>query len=176
MEQAATAQYRAQQLNATSPAMLIAMLYDEAIRALGQAIASIGENDIQGRWRANKKAIDIIGELATNLDLERGGQIAERLLQLYTLMLTTLPEVDIRNDPKPAQDVINLLEPLRASWRELAGMTTAKLEQAQIEAAAEAAAQPANDGTTAEPDPDQAAEAETGAKTRASASTFTISA
>lgn len=171
MEQAATAQYRAQQLKATSPAMLIAMMYEEAIRALGQAIEAIGENDIQGRWRANKKAIDIVGELATNLDLERGGQIAERLLQLYTLMLTTLPEVDIRNDPKPAQNVIDLLDPLRASWRELAGMTTAELEQAQAEVLREAAAQSVGETAAAEPEVEKAVEAETG-----TGSTITISA
>jgi hypothetical protein len=35
-------------------------------------------------------------------------------------MLLRLPDVDIRNEARAAEEVIELLEPLRASWKELA--------------------------------------------------------
>ena len=74
-------------LVSANPATLIFMLYDEAIRSLQKAIDAVAEGDIEGRWRANNKAMEIIGELATNLDMEHGGQIAERLYQLYRFLL-----------------------------------------------------------------------------------------
>ena len=64
--------------------------------------------------------MEIIGQMAMALDMEQGGEIASTLDQLYRFMLFRLPQVDLTNDPKPALDVINLIEPLRRSWHELA--------------------------------------------------------
>lgn len=139
MDQAATDQYQNQQLLSSTPAMLVYMLYDEAIRALGKTVEAIAADDVEDRWKSNNKAMEIITELAVTLDLERGGQIADRLYQLYTMMLTMLPDVDVRNDPKPAEDAIALLEPLRDSWRELAQQDTAELDRARAEAMGETA-------------------------------------
>ena len=54
------------------------------------------------------------------LDLDKGGEMASNLEALYTYMLLRLPDVDIKNEARPAEEVIELLEPLRASWKELA--------------------------------------------------------
>ena len=113
--------YLAQQLAAASPAKRIAMLHDRAIGVLHQAVAAIEQGDIQRRWTANNKAGEIIETLWRTLDTERGGEIAANLERLYSFMLQHLAAVDMRNDPKPAQDVILLLEPLRQSWYELVG-------------------------------------------------------
>ncbi len=113
--------YLAQQLAAASPAKRIAMLHDRAIGVLHEAIAAIGQGDIQRRWTANNKAGEIIETLWRTLDTERGGEIAANLERLYGFMLQHLTTVDMRNDPKPAKDVIQLLEPLRQSWYELVG-------------------------------------------------------
>lgn len=136
-QKATTNQYQTQQLMSANPATLIFMLYDEAIRSLQKAVEAIAEGDIQGRWSANNKAMEIIGELAINLDMENGGQIADRLYQLYRFLMSSLPQVDIRNDPKPAEEAIKLLEPIRDSWRELSNKDAAELAQARVEAKAE---------------------------------------
>src|SRR3546814_14892059 len=60
----------------------------------------------------------------------------------FSFMLRHLADVDMKNDPKPAQDVIKLLEPMRQSWHELA-----KQNEAQAHAAR------AVPGRPAEPDP-----------------------
>lgn len=147
MDQKATEQYQTQQLMSANPATLIFMLYDEAIRSLQKAMEAIAEGDIEGRWRANNKAMEIIGELATNLDMDHGGQIAERLYQLYRFLLTSLPQVDIRNDPKPAEEAIKLLEPIRDSWRELSKKDPTELAQARAEAKAEMTKDQAKEAT-----------------------------
>lgn len=116
----ATAQhYRAQQIMTASNVQRVVMLYDGAITALGEAIRAIEEKDIARRHRANRKACDIIEHLMMTLDEERGGQIARNLDQLYRFMLQHLLNVDLHNDPKPAQEVIELLKPLAQAWRDL---------------------------------------------------------
>lgn len=120
MDANATRRYQHQQIMTASPAHLVAMLYEHAISALNDAIEAIETGDIERRFQANKKAVEIIAHLAMTLDMERGGQIAENLAHLYRFMMQQLVNVDVRNDPKPARDVIGLLEPLCTSWRELA--------------------------------------------------------
>lgn len=115
-----TTAYLARELSAASPAKKVAMLLDRAIQALNEAIRAIERGDIQGRWTANNQAGNIIETLWRTLDLEKGGEIATNLDRLYSFMLQHLTQVDLRNDPKPAADVVKLLEPLRRSWHELA--------------------------------------------------------
>ena len=111
--------YQAQQILTASPARLVATLYQAVITALRQAIHAIENNDIEGRWRANRRAIDIIDHLLMTLDAERGGEIAANLEQLYMFIIRHLVNVDLHNDPAPAREAIALLEPLHRSWREL---------------------------------------------------------
>lgn len=133
-----TQTYRTQQVMTASPAQLVALAYEQAINALNEAVEAIRAGDVQGRWRANNRASSLITELAVRLDLEQGGEIAQNLLELYRYALARLPQVDLANDPRPAEEVIGLLTPLRDSWRQLAA-SGAEMP-APAETAAEAAA------------------------------------
>ena len=121
MDQKATAAYKTQEIMTASPARLVAMLFDRAIASLNEAIEAIKAGDIERRWNANRRAIEVVAHLAMTLDMEKGGQIAQNLDQLYRFVLSLLPQIDLRNDVKPAEDAIRILEPLRVSWYELAG-------------------------------------------------------
>ena len=103
-----------------SPAKLVSMLYDKVTLSLKEAIAAIEAGEVEARWRANARAMEILSHMWSTLDVEKGGEIAQNLESLFSFMLARLPEVDLRNDPEPAREVISLLEPLRESWRELA--------------------------------------------------------
>lgn len=120
MDREASQKYLTQQVMSASPTKIVAMLLDRAVMLLHEAIEAIEAGDIQRRWRANNKATEIIAELWHALDRERGGEIAENLNRLYGFMTMHLVMVDAENSPQAARDVINLLEPLRRSWRELA--------------------------------------------------------
>ena len=98
---------------------LVAMLYDKAISCLKAAVKALHGKRIEARWQYNRQAQDIINHLFMMLDLDKGGEMASNLEALYTYMLLRLPDVDIKNDARPAEEVIELLEPLRASWKEL---------------------------------------------------------
>ena len=112
--------YLTQQVLSASPAKLVFMLYERAIGSLKEAIAAIEAGDIEGRWRANNRAVEIVSHMWSTLDMENGGEISENLDRLFSFMLMRLSEVDLRNDPTPALKVIELLEPLRDSWYALA--------------------------------------------------------
>ncbi|MBM3602500.1 MAG: flagellar export chaperone FliS, partial [Alphaproteobacteria bacterium] len=112
--------YSNQQILSASPARIVYLLYDRAIFWLKDAILAIEANEIERRWKACCKARDIIEHFLTTLNFEEGGEISVNLEKIFTCCLHRLPDVDIKNDAKAAQDVINLLEPLRNSWREVA--------------------------------------------------------
>ena len=103
-----------------SPAKLVSMLYDKVTISLKEAITAIEAGEVEARWRANARAMEILSHMWSTLDVEKGGEIAQNLESLFSFMLARLPEVDLRNDPEPAREVIALLEPLRESWHELA--------------------------------------------------------
>src|SRR5690606_24778670 len=114
---------------------------------------AIERGDIEARFKANKRATEIVYHLYMTLDLDRGGEVAANLKQLYEFALRKLPEVDFKNDVQAAQDVIGLLEPLRRSWHELAQQNQATAPGATPRPPAAgygaAAPQPQAAGTTA---------------------------
>lgn len=130
MNQSALQSYQVQQIMTASPAKLVALLYDKAISSLSEAAAAIERGDIAARHNANRRAIDIVAQLWSTLDLERGGEIAANLDRLYDFAMRRLADVDMKNDAQAAHDVIGLLDPLRRSWHELAAQPSqAALQQ-----------------------------------------------
>ena len=120
------------------PATLVAMLYDETVFCLKAVVQAIHDNKIEARWKNNQRAQETINRLFMMLDLDKGGEIASNLEALYTYMLLRLPDVDISNDARAAEEVIELIEPLRASWNGLT-RSSADTKMAQRENNARAA-------------------------------------
>ncbi len=112
--------YGPEHVMAADPVTLVAMLYDKAVLSLKAAVQAIHKDEIETRWKNNHRAQEIINHLFMTLDLEKGGEVASNLEALYGYMLLRLPDVDVNNDVRVAEEVIELLEPLRASWNELA--------------------------------------------------------
>ncbi len=113
------------------------MLYDKAVLSLKAAVQAIHKDEIEVRWKNSHRAREIINHLFTTLDLEKGGEIASNLEALYAYMLQRLLDVDVKNDARAAEEVIELLEPLRASWSELARTSAdIKIDESDIVAVA----------------------------------------
>ena len=96
---------------------LIVMLYDGTIKFLRQAIADIERSDFAAKGKNIARAQDILYELNTVLDVEKGGQIAQNLRSLYNFMQRHLSEANLRKDPQMIREVIGMLEELNQSWR-----------------------------------------------------------
>src|SRR5262245_58646214 len=104
-----TQQYLRQQIENASPAQQLVLLYDGAIKFLMQAKEAIGRGDIQGRHNSNRRAMEIVGYLLEILDVEKGGEVAQRLQRIYSFILKRLMDVDFRNDPVVCDEVIEHL-------------------------------------------------------------------
>ena len=112
--------YRLQEIMTAPPAERILKLYEGARHFLLKAIDAIEQGDVSARYNANQRAANIIVHLRDILELEKGGEIAENLNRLYGFCLDRLVDTDLKNDAQAPKDVIDVLAPMEASWRELA--------------------------------------------------------
>lgn len=132
--------YLNQQVLTASPSKLVYMLYDRAISSLREAIVAIEEGEIEKRWKANNRAMEIVQHMWATLNIDDSGEIGDNLNKLLPYMMLRLPDIDIHNDPEPAREVIILLEPLRDAWRQIAMNGVAESGGARTEAEAAASA------------------------------------
>ena len=100
-----------------SPHRLIVMLYQGARQAIAQARMHLQQGNVAARGEAIGKAIEIIGSgLQQSLNLEAGGEIAERLDGLYTYMARRLLDANIRQSEAMLVEVDGLLATLEEAW------------------------------------------------------------
>jgi flagellar protein FliS len=141
-----------EEISEAFPSQLIVILYDEAISSLLAATDAISRGDIEARFNATSRTADVIAELYVSLDMEMGGEIATILAAIYSHILTQLPQINFSNDIMVAEQVIDLLRPIRDSWFELDERIRSNVEDAEaLEAAELAATVVARDTLSAEP-------------------------
>ncbi|MCP4375929.1 MAG: flagellar export chaperone FliS [bacterium] len=109
--------YRKNAVTTQSRGGLIVMLYDGAIKALRRAIGALAEGDLSVKGEYVCKAIDILVELNTVLDMDAGGEIAADLRRLYDFMIFHLTQANFKNDPKMMSEVVALLEDVNQGWK-----------------------------------------------------------
>ncbi len=112
--------YRSNSVMTASPGQLVVMLYDGAVRFLKQAEIAMGEGaDVHAGGRITK-AEAILDELLVTLDMERGGQIAERLQAIYVFCKRLTIEARLERDTARMRKAASLLADLRDAWAEIA--------------------------------------------------------
>jgi flagellar protein FliS len=92
---------------------LTLLLFDGAIRALGEARRSLERGDAPGFARSQARAHAIVFLLADSLNHEAGGEIAGNLARLYDFMLRHLTEGLLARSPAHLERVAGLLGELR---------------------------------------------------------------
>jgi flagellar protein FliS len=63
-----------------------------------------------------RRAVDIIRELDSSLDLEAGGQLASTLRNLYAYFERRLGESNLKKSRQGIDEVIPMLQQLRDAW------------------------------------------------------------
>jgi flagellar secretion chaperone FliS len=100
-----------------SPHKLITMLYDGLLKHLRLAKAHMLKGELGNKAAALSKAMSILDQgLRASLDDEKGGDISARLRALYDYSERQLVLANARNDVSRVDEVIALIEPLRAAW------------------------------------------------------------
>ena len=124
--------YRQTQVQSRTPLELVVMLYDGALKFLHQAREAVERGDIAARRDASSRAITIISELQSTLNMEQGGEIAQRLDELYIYVNGRIIAAAAENSVAPIDDATRVLNVLRESWVAIA----APAADAQVRGAA----------------------------------------
>ncbi len=111
--------YQRTQVDTASPARLVVMLYDGAIRFLRQGQTAMQQRDREKQNHYLVRAQRIITELASSLDMEAGGDIAANLMALYQFMHEQLVLANLQDDMDRVQKVREMLESLREAWAQV---------------------------------------------------------
>jgi flagellar protein FliS len=116
------------------PKKLVILCYEGAIDNLKMGKNKIIEKDYEGKCKALAKAQDIIGELLSSLNFEKGGSIANSLDSLYNYMLRTIIHADLKNDIPAIDEVVRLLSELKGAWEEIFSRKEHKIESEEAKA------------------------------------------
>ena len=110
--------YQQTQVTTASPEKILIMLYDGAISFSRTALDKLKQGDIAGRGLYIGKALAIVAELMNTLNHEVGGEISQRLEQLYVYLLGEFTRANLQGTAKPLEDAIKVLLILRDAWSE----------------------------------------------------------
>lgn len=108
-------------IESSDPHRLVLMLFDGATAAVSLARVHMTAGDVPQKGAAISKAIDLITSgLKASLDMESGGELAERLAALYDYMAQRLLFANLKNSSAALDEVAELLDSLRDAWAQIA--------------------------------------------------------
>ena len=122
------AAYANSKIMTASPAELVLMLYDGAIKFCNIAIMGIQEKDIEKAHNNIIKVERILREFLNTLDHKY--PVAKDFENVYNYLIRRLHEANIQKDEEILQEVLKHLRTMRDTWKEV--MRLNATGQAQI--------------------------------------------
>ena len=98
---------------------LVIKVYDGAIAAFRQTQTFFNEDKIDEGRNELEKAKKFVTHLYTTLDMDKGGEIADQLSQLYAYVINQTYVIEATKDLKLIDDNIEVLNNLRQGWIDL---------------------------------------------------------
>ncbi|HUX36464.1 MAG TPA: flagellar export chaperone FliS [Rectinemataceae bacterium] len=120
------AAYREVRVKTASPAQIVVMLYEEAVKQCDRALDLMSGDQARNPRNIEKinaalgKTQDIVTELMAGLDFDAGGEIAQDLFALYVWFNRELMEANVEKSEKRVRAVRDQLDSLRGAWAEAA--------------------------------------------------------
>lgn len=128
MIQAQRNKYLETSVQTATPAQLLIMLLDGAIRFSKAAIEALKHDNKQEAHNSILRTQDIVSELLITLD--RTQEISESLARLYEYFNYRLTQANMKKDPEMVEEVLGYFQELKQTWMQAA------LQTKQNEAAA----------------------------------------
>lgn len=119
--------YKQSSVQTSTPAQLLIMLYDGAIRFIRGAVEAINAEDIQKKNELIGKSQAIVSELRATLN--HSYEISAQLDKLYEYINYLLIEANIRKDTAKATEALDYLVDLRESWIQASKVVISGQEQ-----------------------------------------------
>ena len=108
-----------QQVLCADPIELVGIMFDHLVASVMEARQSLLSGDRMARGRSIAKALGLLGELSRSLDLQKGGELAQTLQQLYAFVADRLVQAQTQQLERPLIEAAETLRPLRDAWKEL---------------------------------------------------------
>jgi flagellar protein FliS len=114
--------YRQARVLGSSREQLVVLLYDHLLVCLRRAAMQIRAGDTEGRANSLERASDIVFELVSALDRERGGEIASRLAALYAYFIGEISGIARKPEVPRVERLTALVASLHESWSKAASL------------------------------------------------------
>jgi flagellar protein FliS len=101
------------------------MLFDGLIDSLSSARGHIERQSIEDKSKALTRASRIVVGLQAALDLDKGGELAANLNELYSYIVRRLLHVNVHNDLEALKEVHSLVTEVREAWRQVPSLLPA---------------------------------------------------
>jgi len=111
---------REEEILSADPVELVVLLYSGLQSSVSEARRCLQTGEVTGRANAVSRAMEILGELATSLDVESGGEFAARLASLYDYMQDRLQQANFRQTEEPLIEIEPVIATLLEGWQALA--------------------------------------------------------
>lgn len=109
-------QYKQNQIETATPEQILILLYDGAIQYLNRAKIGLEKGDNIQFHTSILSCQKIIMEFMNTLDMELGGNFAERLYALYDYLYNILVSASISKNVTKIDEVLKHLTHLRETW------------------------------------------------------------
>jgi flagellar protein FliS len=111
--------YRKSAIEGASSIGLIIALFDTLAGDLRRAAAAIRKNDIEKRCKELDHASLVLGQLASWVDVEKGGESAQTLAQFYAYLRATMMEASVTQSAALLDTQIDTILQVRSAWQKL---------------------------------------------------------
>lgn len=110
--------YKNNSINYASKEQLLLMLVDGAVKFAKIGRQAILDKDVAKAHENIVKTENIFYELIVTLDVEKGGEWAKSLLQVYDYIISELISANIKKDAVIMDKLIPLIESIRDTWEQ----------------------------------------------------------
>jgi flagellar protein FliS len=111
--------YRKSAIEGASAIGLIIALFDTLAGDLRRAAAAIRKSDIEKRCKELDHASLVLGQLASWVDMEKGGESAQTLAQFYANLRATMMEAAVTQSASLLETQIDTILQVRSAWQRL---------------------------------------------------------
>ena len=98
------------------PHKLVQALFATALERIAAARGCMERSEVAQKGENVSKAIGILGALNDALDMEKGGEIAANLRELYDYACRRLAEANAFNDAARLDEVAALVREIKSAW------------------------------------------------------------
>jgi len=111
--------YTLSAIEGASPIGLIVVLFDTLAGDLRRAAAALNQSDIETRCKELNHATLVIGQLASWIDLAKGGESARNLAGFYAYLQAKMMEAAVTKSAKLLETQIDMILHVRSAWQKL---------------------------------------------------------